>query len=151
MLTKESLMNGIISFVCWISWISRCFPAAILAIFFWIRSRSTTESRASRPRELRKARLKKDRQWRNRDQWIWCQGTSWVRRKILRKIWFGLTAQWIKNWTRLVFHPATGNWRETSTKTQQCILKRGNKMKLNLAERWIFKLGPRQETGARWG
>ena len=37
-----------------------------------------TKSRASCPRELRKVRLKKARQWRNRDQWIWCQGTSWA-------------------------------------------------------------------------
>ena len=48
-------MNGTIFFYCWTSWISRCFPAAI---FF------QTESRVSCSRELRKARLKKVRQWR---------------------------------------------------------------------------------------
>ena len=37
----------------------------------------------------------------------------------------------IKNWIRVVFHPAAGNWRETSNQTQQCILKRGEKMTLN--------------------
>ena len=58
--------NGTIFFHCWTSWISRCLPAAIL---------SQTEGRVSCPRELRKARLKKVRQWRNRDRWIWCQGT----------------------------------------------------------------------------
>ena len=42
------------------------------------------------------------------------------------------TARRIKNWIRVVFHPAAGDWRETSTKTQQSILKRGNKMTLNL-------------------
>ena len=70
------VMNGTIFFDCWTSWISRCFPAAI---FF------QTESRVSCSRELRKARLKKVRQWRNRDRWIWCQGTSWAQRKPLRK------------------------------------------------------------------
>ena len=37
-----------------------------------------TKGRVSCPRELRKVRLKKARQWRNRDQWLWCQGTSWA-------------------------------------------------------------------------
>ena len=40
-----------------------CFPAAM---FF------QTESRVSCPRELRKARLKRVRRWRNRDRWVWC-------------------------------------------------------------------------------
>ena len=71
------VMNGTIFFDCWASWICRCFPAAI---FF------QTERRVSCPRELRKARLKKVRQWRNRDRWSWCQGTSWAQRKPLRKI-----------------------------------------------------------------
>ena len=62
--------------LCWITWISRCVPADI---FF------QTESRVSCPRELRKVRQKKVRQWRNRDRWIWCQGTSWAQRKLLRK------------------------------------------------------------------
>ena len=59
------VMNGTI-FHCWRTWISRCLPAAI---FF------QTEGRVSCPRELRKARQKRVRQWRNRDRWIWCQGT----------------------------------------------------------------------------
>ena len=37
-------------------------------------------------RELRKARPKKVQQWRNRDRWMWCQGTSWSQSKTLRKI-----------------------------------------------------------------
>ena len=68
---------GTISFVCWTSWISRCFPADI---FF------QAESRVSRPRELRKVLLKKVRRWRNRDEWIWCQEPSWALMKLLRKI-----------------------------------------------------------------
>ena len=116
-------MSGTIPFVCWIPWLSRCFPAAT---FF------QTESRVSCPRWLRKVLLKHGRQWRNRDQWICCQGTSWVRRKIFRKIRVIRTARGINNWIRVMFHPAAGNWRETSTQTQQCILKRGNKMTLNL-------------------
>ena len=66
------VMSGTIFFSCWISWISRCFLAAI---FF------QTENRVSSPGELRKVLRKRCRQWRNRDQWIWCQGTYWVRRK----------------------------------------------------------------------
>ena len=37
----------------------------------------------------------------------------------------------IKNWIRVTFHPAAGNWRQTSTKTQQRILKSSNKMTLH--------------------
>ena len=46
--------------------------------------KSTMLKRAQRvlcQRELRKARLKKVRQWRNRDRWVWCQGTSSAQRK----------------------------------------------------------------------
>ena len=112
------------SFVDWISRIFRCF----LAVIFFHKA-----SRVSCPTELRKLRLKKVRQWRNRDRWIWCQGISWARRKLLRKILRVIRiARRIKNWIRVMFHIASGNWRETSTKTQQCILKRGNKMTLNL-------------------
>ena len=106
-----------------------CFPAAI---FF------RTESRVPCPRELRKARPKKVQQWRNRDRWMWCQGTSWSQSKTLRKI---RTARGIKSWIRVMFHPASGNWCETRAETQQHILR--------AATRWhsIFE---HQETGARW-
>ena len=55
-----------------------------------------------------------------------------AKKMILRKILVIRIARWIKNWIRVVFHPAAGNWRETSTQTPQCILKRDNKMTLNL-------------------
>ena len=55
------MVSGSIFFICWLSWISRCFLAAI---FF------QTESRVSCPRELKKVLRKRGRQWRNRDQWI---------------------------------------------------------------------------------
>ena len=83
------------------------------------------------PRELRQVLVEKVRQWRNQDQWIWCQGTTCVRRKILRKIRVLQIARGIKNWIRVVFYPAAENWRETSTQTQQCSLKRGNMLTLN--------------------
>ena len=117
------VMNGTIFFDCWTAWMSRCFPAAI---FF------QTESRLSCLRELRKARLKKVRWWRNGDRWVWCQGTSQAQRKPLRKIRVLRTARWIKSWIRVMFHRASGNWCETTTKTQQHILKRSDKMTLYL-------------------
>ena len=52
--------------------------------------------------------------------------------ELSRRIRVPRTARGIKNWTRVMFHPAAGNWRETATKTQQRILKRGNKTTLNL-------------------
>ena len=70
----------------------------------------------------------KVRQWRNRDRWVWCQGTSWAQRKSPRKI----RMRGIKSWIRVLFHEAPGNWCETTTKTQQHILKSGNKMTLHL-------------------
>ena len=70
-------------------------------------------------------------------------------------MWAIQTARRIRNWIRVVFHVAAGNWRETLTQTQRCISKRSNRMILNLpaqtgAERWTFELRPRQETCARW-
>ena len=105
--TKESFIRDEWdrSSTWWTLWISRCFFAAI----------PQRESRVSCPKKLRKVLLKKVRQWRNRDQRIWCQGTSQVSRKILQKIWMIRTVWWIKNWIRVVFHPAARNWRETST------------------------------------
>ena len=50
-----------------------------------------------------------------------------------RKIRVIQTARRIKNLIRVLFHPATRNWSKTSTQstqTQQCLLKRGNKMTL---------------------
>ena len=117
------VMNGTIFFDCWTSWISRCFLAAI---FF------QTESRVSCPRELRKARQKKVRQWRNRGRWVWCQGTSWVQRKPFRKIGVLRTARGNKSWIRVLFRGAPGNWCEATTKTQQHILTSGDKMTLDL-------------------
>ena len=79
---------------------------------FWMVSCSyffQRKSRVSCPMELSEVLLKKGRKWRNRDQRILCQGTSWVRRKFLRKIRVIRTAQGIKNWIRVVFHPAAGN------------------------------------------
>ena len=55
----------------------------------------------------------------NRDQWIWCHGTSWAQRKPLRKIRVLRTARWMTNCIRVMFHPASRNWCETGTKTQQ--------------------------------
>ena len=111
MLTKGNFtrdeMSGTILFICWISWISRCSPAAI---FF------QTEGRVSCPRELKKALRKMSRQWPSRDQWIWCQGTSWVRRKILRKIWVIQRGWWIKIWINVVFHPATNVFSREATR-----------------------------------
>ena len=43
---------------------------------------------------------------------------------IFRKIRVIQKARGIKNCFRVTFHPAAGNWRQTSTNTQQCILKR---------------------------
>ena len=45
-------------------------------------------------------------------------------------MWVIRTARKIKNWIRVVFHPAARNWRETSTQTQQCMLQRDNTRKL---------------------
>ena len=55
-----------------------------------------------------------------------------MRSKILCKIWVIQTVRGIKNWIRVVFHPVTGKLTRTSTETQQCFLKSGNKMTLNL-------------------
>ena len=82
----------------------------LAAIFF------QTENRVSCPTEVRKVLLKRVRHWRNRDRWVWCQGT-WAHRKLLRKIRVLRTAKRIKSWVRVVFHAAAGSWRETTTKT----------------------------------
>ena len=109
------LMSGSISFACWIG-----------AIFFQVKSRTPCR------KELSKVLLKRVRQWRNRDQWIWWSGTSWVRRKILRKDSSDSNFPEIQSWIRVMFHRASGNWCETATKTQQHILKSGDKMTLYL-------------------
>ena len=90
MLTKENFTwwVGTIFLICWTSWISRCFPAAI---FFY------TECSVSCPREFRKVPWKRDRQWQSQSPWTWCQRTSWDWRKILRKSWVIQTARTIKN------------------------------------------------------
>ena len=93
---------------------------------------------------------KRCRQWWNRDQWIWCQGTSWVGRKPLLKIRVLRTAQQIKL-------------------DQSCVSSCGRKLTRNINQNptiysqesqqddtqssSIRKLGRRdeQETGARWG
>ena len=66
-------MSGSIFFAWWISWISRCFPAAIFQ----------TESRVSCPRELRKVLRKRAGSGETETNEF---GVSWVRRKILRMI-----------------------------------------------------------------
>ena len=71
-------------------------------------------------------------------QWIWCQETSWVRGCIVL-----FNTPGIRNWNTVVFHPAAGNWRKTRTKIQRCILKRLNRMILNLPA--PGKLGRRDE------
>ena len=97
------------------------------------------ESRVSCLRELRKALPKRVRQWRNRDRWVRCQGTSWAQRKPIRKIRVLRTTRRIKSWIKVLFHRASGNWCETATKTQQHILKSGGAL--------VFW---HQETGAEW-
>ena len=92
---------------------------------------SNRESRVSCPRDLRKARPKMVRRWRNRHRWVWCQGTSWAQCNPLRQIRVLRTARGIKSWIRVMFHRAPGNWCET-TKTQQHFLKSGDKMTLYL-------------------
>ena len=72
-----------------------------------------TEGRVSKPRVLRRARLKKVRQWRNRDRCNWCQGTSSAQRKSLHKIRVLRTARGIKIWIRVLLCVAPGNWCET--------------------------------------
>ena len=49
-------------------------------------------------------------------------------KKILRKIRALRAARWIKSWIRVLCDGAPGNWCETTAKTQQHILKSGNKM-----------------------
>ena len=71
-------------------------------------------------------------------QWFWCQETSWVRGCIVL-----FNTPGIRNWNTVVFHPAAGNWRKTRTKIQRCILKRLNRMILNLPA--LGKLGWRDE------
>ena len=117
------VMSGTISFVCWISWISRCFPAVI----------STSQTEEPCQKEVKKVLPQKVRQWQNRDQWIWCHETSSVRRRILRKTWAIPTARWMLKVKTVVFQPSFGNWRETRAKTQRCIRKWGNRMILTLS------------------
>ena len=76
--------------------------------------------------------LKNVRQRQNRDRWIRCQRTSWVQRKLLLKILVLWTARGIKSWIKVRFHRASGNWCGTATKTQQHILRSGDKMTLYL-------------------
>ena len=76
-----------IFFVCWTSWISRCFLADTL---FHQRGRSAV----AKPRPMN----------------FGIDTTSRVRRRILRKIWVIQTAWEIKNWIRVVFQFAPGNW-----------------------------------------
>ena len=48
--------------------------------------------------------------------------------KLLRKMRVLRAARGVKSWIRVLFHGASGNWCETTTKTQQHFLKSGNKM-----------------------
>ena len=77
------------------------------------------ESRVSRPRDLGNARLKKVRQWRNREMFhraprIWCETTTKTQQHILEsgdKMTLYLRAQ--GNWCRVVnlqAQRASGNW-----------------------------------------
>ena len=118
------VMNEIISSVCWISWISSMFSRSD----FLFKQKAECHVQESSGKCV-----KKFRRWRNRDQWIWCQGTSWVQRKLLPKIRVFRTAQGIKSWIRVVFHPAPGNWGEISW---------GGVVNLQ---------AQLHETGARWG
>ena len=76
----------------------------LAAIFF------QTESRVSCPRELRKVLQRKVRQWRSRDQWVWCHGISWVRRKILRKIQVVRRNSQAESRIGSAQSSSTGNW-----------------------------------------
>ena len=118
-------MNGTFFFFCLTSWISQCFPAAI---FF------QTESSVSCPREFRKVPWKWGRQWRSRDQWyVGIKEPLECEERILRKSWVNQTAQ--EN-QELDHSGVLSSQKETvarhQPKSEQCILKRGNKVMLNL-------------------
>ena len=137
-------MSGTISFVCWVSWISRCFLAAIFL---------HTENRVSCPRQLMKVFLKKVRQLRNRDQWIWCQGTYWVRRKFK---WSKQPGE-SRNGSELCFIQRQETDSKHQPKPNNVFSREATRWHSIFqhqetgADRWSFKLSPRQETGARWG
>ena len=102
-------------------------------------------------------RKQKVRQWRNRDQWIWCQGTSWAKRSPSARFEWSKHHKESRIGSELCFIQRQETDAETSTKTQQCVLKRGKTRWHSIfqhqetgAEGWTFKLSPRQETGARW-
>ena len=90
------------------------------------------KSRVSCPIELRKVRLKKVRQWRKRDQWIWCEGTSWAQRKLLRKIRVLRTARGAQELDQSHVSPSGRKLTRKRNQDPKRILKRGNKMTLNL-------------------
>ena len=87
------------------------------------------KSRVSSPRELRKV-LRKSCETETNEFGVKEPPES--EEKVFRKIWVLRTARWIKSWIRVMFHPASRNWCETATKTQQHIPKSGDKMTLYL-------------------
>ena len=149
MLTKGTLhvMNGIIFCVCLTSWIFRSFPAAI---FF------QTESRGWCPWNLRKARLKRFRQWRKRDRWIWCQGTSRAQRKSSAR--FERFEQPGESRVGSEFcvmeHQEIG--ARQRPRPNNTFSRVATRWQSNLgpqetgAERWVCKFREHQETGAEW-
>ena len=86
------VMSGTVFFVCWTSWISQCFPAAI---FFRSRKQSVISKR------VQESTLKEGSAVAKPRLWILYQRTSWVRRKILRKIRVIQTAWKMRNWIRV--------------------------------------------------
>ena len=128
-------MSGIIFFVCWISWISRCSLAAIS--FF------QTENKPPCQREDRKAILEKVRLWRSRklciwwwrdqDLGIWCRTIFFpVRGKILCKVWAIPKTRRMPKRNKAVLLPVSGNRGETQATIQPSSLKWRSRMTLKM-------------------
>ena len=101
-------MSGTIFFIYWITWIFRVFSCSHLLSN---RKQSVMSRRAQESTPKEGSAVAKPRPMS-----FWCQGTSWVRRRILRKIWVIQTAWWIKNWINVVFHPATNVFSREATR-----------------------------------
>ena len=118
------VMSGTIFFSCWISWISRCFLAAI---FF------QTENRVSSPGELRKVLRKRCRQWRKpRPMNLVSRNPPECEERSSARFELPLQHGESRIGSEWCFIPRLETDSTHQHKPKQCILKRGNNVTLKL-------------------
>ena len=118
MLPKESFTRDEWDHFFWLlnmSWISRCFFAAI---FFQTKKQSVMSNRALEGTTKKSSAVTKQRQM------CLVSRNFLSAKKPFRKIRL-LRTGWIKSRITVMFYLTSGNWSETATKTQWHILKDG--------------------------